>query len=108
MTIEELARALLDALQAQGTYVGELETPDGSVVIDGEICPASVVRALLPFIAAELAGVARGRAEKFRIVKEQLEEAMMVKATNDARIIENSYRDAAHAIEAHARKMGEA
>jgi len=96
MTIEELARALLDALQAQGAYVGELETPDGSVVIDGEICPASVVRALLPLIAAELAGVAMGMIG-------MKDESMSYDAGWN-----NCAEDIALAIEAHARKMGEA
>lgn len=95
MTIEKLSKALLDALQAQGAYVGELETPDGSVAIDGEVCPALVVRALLPLIAAELAGVAR----------EHYEHGDEWYRHNKIATVGQTI---ALAIEAHARKMGEA
>lgn len=87
MTIEKLAEATANVLHSQCAFDGSY----GEALTDGE----KIVRALLPLIAAELAEVARShhnhgdewfRPNKMATVGETI----------------------AIAIEAHARKMGEA
>jgi len=103
MTIEKLARALYEPLVVDENpcYVTQWDRlPE-----EAREVWRSCARSILPLIAAELAGVARAEAVKFERLGMTLSEG-----EQRDRVFARSRTatDIALAIEAHARKMGEA